>query len=109
MYTMSTDRSGSHGDVADAVKVDDTIRVRRPSKVKVLLLNDDYTTMEFVVYVLETIFHKLPAEAVQIMMKVHNEGRGLCGYYSFQVAEAKVATVHAEARSQGFPLRCVIE
>ena len=106
---MSTDNSGSHGDVAEVVKVNDTVRIQRPSKVKVVLLNDDYSTMEFVVYVLETIFHKSPAEAAQIMMKIHNEGRGLCGLFSYQVAEAKVATVHAEARSHGYPLRCVIE
>lgn len=82
---------------------------RKPELYKVLLLNDDYTTMEFVIEVLETVFHKQPAEAHRIMMMVHTQGKGLCGLYPFEVAETKVATVVERARQNGFPLRATIE
>jgi ATP-dependent Clp protease adaptor protein ClpS len=75
----------------------------------VLLLNDDYTTMDFVVEVLETIFHKQPAEAYRIMMMVHTQGKGLCGVYPHEVAETKVATVIELARDNGFPLLAAME
>ncbi len=82
---------------------------RKPELYKVLLLNDDYTTMEFVVEILETIFHKQPAEAHRIMMMVHTQGKGLCGVYPHDVAETKVATVTDRAREGGFPLRAAME
>jgi ATP-dependent Clp protease adaptor protein ClpS len=82
---------------------------KRPRLFHVLLINDDYTTMEFVVHVLETIFDKGPAEAYRIMMEVHTQGRGVCGAYTYEVAETKVATVHELARTEGFPLRAGIE
>ena len=82
---------------------------RKPELFKVLLLNDDYTTMEFVVEILENVFNKPPAEAYRIMMAVHTQGQGLCGVYPFEVAETKVATVVELARSQGFPLRAAME
>ena len=82
---------------------------KEPPLFRVVLLNDDYTTMEFVVHVLETIFDKGPAEAYRVMMEVHMSGRGLCGAYTWEVAETKVATVHELARSEGFPLRAGIE
>ena len=66
---------------------------RKPDLYKVVLLNDDYTTMDFVVQVLESIFHKQPAEAFRIMMMVHTEGKGLCGVYPHEVAETKVQAV----------------
>ena len=68
-------------------------QTKKPELFKVLLLNDDYTTMDFVVEVLETIFNKTPAEAYRIMMAVHTQGKGLCGVYPFEVAETKVETV----------------
>ena len=80
-----------------------------PDLYKVILHNDDYTTMEFVVEVLEQIFHKSPAEAFRIMMHVHTQGRGLCGAYPYEVAETKVDTVHDRARHRGFPLRASLE
>ena len=80
-----------------------------PTRYKVLLLNDDYTTMDFVVEILESIFHKSPAESFRIMIQVHTQGRGLCGVYTFEVAETKVAAVHDLARQQGFPLRACME
>jgi ATP-dependent Clp protease adaptor protein ClpS len=85
------------------------IRVRKPRQYKVLLLNDDYTTMEFVVSILETIFQKTPAEATQIMLHVHQKGSGLCGIFPKQIAEAKTQLVHDRARAEGHPLRCIIE
>lgn len=82
---------------------------RKPDLYKVLLLNDDYTTMDFVVEILEQIFHKHPAEAYRIMMQVHTQGKGLCGVYPFEVAETKVAAVVDSARENGFPLRAALE
>jgi ATP-dependent Clp protease adaptor protein ClpS len=82
---------------------------KKPELFKVLLLNDDYTTMDFVVEVLESVFNKAPAEAYRIMMAVHHQGQGLCGVYPFEVAETKVATVVDLARSHGFPLRAAME
>ena len=87
----------------------DDIEVKEPSLYKVLLINDDYTTMDFVVSVLETIFKKSPSEAVRIMLKVHNNGRGLCGIFPKQIAEAKIEIVHQRARTEGHPLRCEME
>ncbi len=84
-------------------------KTKRPQLYNVVLYNDDYTTMEFVLHVLESIFDKGPAEAYRVMMEVHTSGRGLCGAYTWEIAETKVATVHEQARSEGFPLRAGIE
>src|SRR5579884_1364047 len=82
---------------------------KEPELYKVLLLNDDYTTMDFVVEVLESVFNKAPAEAYRIMMAVHTQGQGLCGVYPHEVAETKVAAVIDLARGAGFPLRASME
>jgi ATP-dependent Clp protease adaptor protein ClpS len=74
-----------------------------------VLLNDDYTTMEFVVTVLETIFQKSPAEAYRIMMHVHVNGRGIAGVYPWEVADTKASEVMSRARDAGFPLKAVTE
>ena len=71
--------------------------------------NDDYTTMEFVVEILKRYFHLSEEASYQVMMKVHQEGKGLAGVYSFEVAETKMVQVHEEAERRGFPLRCTIE
>ena len=84
-------------------------KTKEPSMYKVLLLNDDYTTMDFVVEVLRFVFHKSVMDATQIMLNVHRNGFGLCGIYPFEVAETKVNTVEALAREKGFPLKCTIE
>lgn len=84
-------------------------REQEPLLYRVVLLNDDYTTMEFVVRVLESIFQKSPAEAYRIMMHVHVNGRGIAGVYPWDVAETKVETVTAAARDAGYPLRAVTE
>jgi ATP-dependent Clp protease adaptor protein ClpS len=83
--------------------------VREPSMYRVMLLNDDYTTMEFVVEILVKVFHKHYDEAARIMLHVHKKGSGLCGIYPFEVAESKVHTVHNLARENGFPLKCTME
>ncbi|HVH57986.1 MAG TPA: ATP-dependent Clp protease adapter ClpS, partial [Vicinamibacterales bacterium] len=83
--------------------------VKRPQLFKVLLLNDDYTTMDFVIEVLETIFNKQPAEAFRIMMMVHTRGKGLCGVYPHEIAETKVEAVVTTAREHGFPLKAAME
>lgn len=81
----------------------------KPPLYKVLLLNDDYTPMEFVVEILESLFHKTRQEATQIMLHVHQQGVGLCGVYTYDVAQTKAAHVHAIARQAQHPLRCTIE
>jgi ATP-dependent Clp protease adaptor protein ClpS len=83
--------------------------LKSPSLYKVFLLNDDYTTMDFVVRILETVFQKQPTEATQIMLHVHKRGAGLCGVYTRDIAETKIETVHHLAREEGFPLRCAME
>ena len=92
-------------------KLQERVRTQKqePELYQVLLLNDDYTTMEFVVNVLESVFEKSPAEAFQIMMNVHRNGRGLAGVYPWEVAETKVETVTSLARQAGFPLRAIAE
>ena len=84
-------------------------KVGTPPMYLVLLVNDDYTTMEFVVHVLQTVFRKSPIEANRIMLHVHFKGRGACGTYPYEIAETKVARVHAMARAEGYPLRADIE
>ena len=83
--------------------------VSEPSMFKVLLHNDDYTTMEFVVQVLMLVFHKPIETATQIMLNVHQRGVGMCGLYTFEVAETKVETVIRMARENGHPLKCTME
>ncbi|HTL11844.1 MAG TPA: ATP-dependent Clp protease adapter ClpS [Bdellovibrionota bacterium] len=84
-------------------------RTAEPPKYAVILHNDDYTTMEFVIEVLQRFFHKSGEEASAIMLKVHHEGRGVAGVYTFEIAETKVAQVMQHSRSRGFPLRCTAE
>jgi len=83
--------------------------VKEPPMYQVLLINDDYTTMEFVVEILMFIFNKSSEDSMHIMLKVHREGMGLCGVYTYEVAETKVDTVHALAREKGYPLKCAME
>jgi ATP-dependent Clp protease adaptor protein ClpS len=80
-----------------------------PALYTVILLNDDYTTMEFVLHVLETLFEKSPAQAYQIMMQVHLNGSGVAGVYPWEVAETKVETLTSMARHAEYPLRAAIE
>ncbi len=80
-----------------------------PSFYRVILLNDDYTTMDFVIHVLETVFHKPPAEATRIMLSVHKKGAGICGVYTRDIAETKVTQVQEMALQHQFPLKCTME
>jgi ATP-dependent Clp protease adaptor protein ClpS len=81
----------------------------RPNLFKVFMHNDDYTTMDFVIEVLQSIFHKESAEATTLMLQIHCRGQALCGLYPFEIAETKVDKVHKQARAAGFPLRCTLE
>ena len=92
-----------------AVKERVETQQKEPTLFKVVLLNDDYTTMEFVIQVLESVFQKSPAEAYRIMMHVHQNGSGIAGIYPWEVAETKVETVTSLARHAQFPLRAAIE
>jgi ATP-dependent Clp protease adaptor protein ClpS len=76
---------------------------------RVLLHNDDYTTMEFVVEVLILVFRKSPEDSMEIMLNVHHKGVGICGVYTYEISETKVNNVHALARQHGFPLKCTME
>ena len=82
---------------------------KRPPRFKVLLYNDDYTPMEFVVQILEKVFGKSPAAATQIMLQIHRSGMGVAGVYVLEVAETKSATVHRMAEERGYPLRSGVE
>lgn len=84
-------------------------KTKKPSLYRVLLLNDDYTPMEFVVYVLQKYFNKDRDDATQIMLHVHQNGVGICGLYTYEVAETKVAQVIDEARRHQHPLQCTME
>lgn len=93
------------GEVLERTRTD----TQEPSMWKVVLLNDDYTPMEFVVQLLEGVFDKSPAEAFRVMMQVHVEGRGLCGVYPFDIAETRVAKTETLAEGAGYPLKAVME
>ena len=84
-------------------------KTKRPSLYRVLILNDDYTPMEFVVLVLQDVFNKSREDAMRIMLHVHNHGVGECGVYPFEVAETKVTRVMDAARKNQHPLQCVME
>jgi ATP-dependent Clp protease adaptor protein ClpS len=102
---VSERQDQTDGAVKERVKAEK----KEPTLYKVVLLNDDYTTMEFVIQVLESIFEQSPAEAYRVMMHVHVNGRGIAGVYPWEVAETKVATVTSLAREAGFPLRAALE
>lgn len=84
-------------------------RTKKPAMYKVVLLNDDYTPMEFVVVVLERFFGKSQEEATQIMLHVHRRGIGICGVYAYEIAETKVTQVIDFARKNEHPLQCMLE
>ena len=92
-----------------AVKERTDVKKQDPTLYKVVLLNDDYTPMDFVVHVLESLFQKSPAEAFRIMMQVHVNGRGIAGIYPWEVAETKADKVASLANEAGHPLRATLE
>ena len=87
----------------------EAIKVNEPRLYKVLLLNDDYSSMDFVVSVLMQVFHHSHEKAMEIMFKVHEQGKGLCGVYVYEIAETKVAHVRKMAKEAKFPLRAIME
>ena len=84
-------------------------KTKEPPLFKVILLNDDYTTMEFVISMLQNVFRKSQEEAQQIMMSVHQNGRGIAGIYVREIAETKIAIVQQLSRREEFPLKCIME
>ncbi len=108
---MSNDDNMGDGDKQEeyGLSVKTKPKAQKPSMYKVILLNDDYTPMEFVVHVLESIFKKNRQEATDIMMHVHRRGVGVCGIFTFEVAETKVAQVMDFARANEQPLQCTME
>jgi ATP-dependent Clp protease adaptor protein ClpS len=104
----NTERSDDEGP-GSGVALQTRTKTKRPSLYKVLMLNDDYTPMEFVVHVLERFFAKNREEATQIMLHVHRRGVGVCGVYTYEVAETKVTQVTEYARRNQHPLRCTLE
>jgi ATP-dependent Clp protease adaptor protein ClpS len=111
--TMSADdedgESGNGSGTGSGVAAKVLTKTKRPSMYRVLILNDDYTPMEFVVHILERFFNKDREEATQIMLHVHHHGVGECGIYTYEVAETKVTQVMDFARRHQHPLQCVME
>jgi ATP-dependent Clp protease adaptor protein ClpS len=101
--------SESRHEFEEQVVSDTRDEVTEPPLFRVLLHNDDYTTMEFVVEVLVTVFRKSVEEATRVMLNVHHRGIGLCGVFPYELAETKVETVESLARQRGFPLKCTME
>ncbi len=87
----------------------DEVKVKYPKKYKVFILNDDYTSMDFVIDILMSVFHKSYEQAESIMLEVHKRDRGLCGVYSHEIAETKVMQVLKKAKDSGFPLKATME
>ena len=107
---MTERKQGDQGNgVGSAVVTQTKPKTQRPSLYRVLLLNDDYTPMEFVVYVLERFFNKTREEATRIMLHVHQHGVGVCGVFTYEVAETKVAQVVDAAMRHQHPLQCTME
>jgi ATP-dependent Clp protease adaptor protein ClpS len=105
---MGSDQGLPFGSVEDP-QVREKVELRPPQMYRVILHNDHYTTMEFVVDILMKIFHKPARDANSIMLDVHRRGSGVCGVYSYDIARTKVARVLALAREQEFPLQCTLQ
>jgi ATP-dependent Clp protease adaptor protein ClpS len=107
------DRAGggrpSDGDTVVERRTRPETRTKKPPMYKVILLNDDYTPMEFVVEILKVVFHKQHAEATKIMLHVHQNGMGVAGVFPYEIAETKMRTVDELSRQSEFPLKCVME
>lgn len=105
----SSDNGGSDDEAQTGIVTKTRPKTKKPSLYKVLLLNDDYTPMEFVVHVLERFFNKGREEATRIMLHVHQKGVGVCGVYTYEVAETKVTQVMDFSRQHQHPLQCTME
>ena len=102
-------RGGDNPGAGAAVITRTRAQTKRPNMYRVLLLNDDYTPMEFVISILQSFFNKDTQEATQIMLQVHHNGVGECGVYTYEVAETKVSQVMDHARKNQHPLQCIME
>jgi ATP-dependent Clp protease adaptor protein ClpS len=91
------------------VEEQEEIEIKEPEEYRVILLNDNYTTMEFVVSVIVTVFHRSIPEATRIMLDVHRKGRGVVGTYSYDIAATKIGQVHQLAKQNEYPLKCIME
>ncbi len=91
------------------IELEDNLDLQEPKKYKVFLLNDDFSTMDFVIDVLVRVFRKSVDEASVIMLNIHNNGKDICGIYTYEIAATKVAQVKSMAREQGFPLKAIME
>ncbi len=96
-------------DFEGGIETDHNTKVKEPPLYKVLLHNDDYTSMEFVVLLLEKVFNKSTPEATRVMLNIHQQGIGIAGVYHKEIAETKVALVHDLAQKNEYPLRCSLE
>ena len=96
-------------DVQDEQKVKEKTRLDEPKLYKVIMHNDHYTTMDFVVEVLMSVFDKQTADATKIMLDIHNKGKGICGVFTFDIAVSKISIVHDMAKKAEFPLKCSYE
>lgn len=96
-------------DQDELVVTESEVALKKPPLYKVLLHNDNFTTMEFVVFILQTIFQRSESDAIQIMLKVHTEGVGVAGIYTYEIAEMKIAKVMSIAQAHEFPLLCTME
>ncbi|MDA1132840.1 MAG: ATP-dependent Clp protease adapter ClpS [Proteobacteria bacterium] len=106
---MSSDRRDDGGGPTTGLATRTRLQTKKPDMYKVLLLNDDYTPMEFVVQLIQDIFHRDRETAARIMLHVHQKGVGMCGVYTYEVAETKVAQVLDAARQNQHPLQCTME
>ncbi len=102
---MTEDNNNKQG----SVTTEDLIEIKEPPLYQVLLHNDDYTSMEFVISILETVFNKSTPDATKIMLNVHHKGRGIAGVYTREISETKISIVHQLAEKNSFPLRCSLE
>ena len=106
---MNSDQNNNNEDFQKGLLLDIKPKTKKPSMYNVLLMNDDYTPMEFVVMVLEKIFNKKQEEATQIMLHVHQKGIGICGTFTYEVAESKCKAVIDLAKKNEHPLQCTME
>ncbi|MFO7850727.1 MAG: ATP-dependent Clp protease adapter ClpS [Spirochaetia bacterium] len=97
------------GDTGTDVRERDQQETKEPDMYRVVLLNDDYTTMDFVIYIIQKVFHKPAAEAAKIMMDVHKKGKGIVGVYPLDIARTKAGEVKKLAQEREYPLECIIE
>lgn len=99
----------TENDIEGGVLFDEDTDTKEPDEYRVILLNDDYTTMEFVVAVIMSVFHRELLDATRIMLDVHRKGKGVVGTYTYDIAATKINRVHEMARENGFPLKCIME